>query len=116
MSVAGVFSGLYGAAFQISPIILNGGIASAVGGAIPISAITETVGLVGAAAGGSLTQSFASFRPLAGSTLIRNQVAEFPFFTQQIASNAMIQQPLITFPSTIPNLNSSLTSLTGGGT
>ena len=96
MSAAGVFSGIYGAAFQISPIILTGGIASSFGvGAIPISVITETAGLtIGTAVSGSLNQAFANFRPLPGSTLIRNQVAEFPFYTQQIAANAMIQQPL----------------------
>lgn len=97
MSVAGVFSGVYGAAFQISPITLTGGIASTIPGvgALPITAILETAGLViGGISGNQINQAFANFRPLPGSTLIHNQVAEYPFYTQQIASNAMIQQPL----------------------
>ena len=97
MAVANVFSGIYGAAFQICPIYLTGGVAAAFGGigTIPISVITETAGLViGSASGNNINQAFANFRPLPGSTLINNQVAEYPFYTQQIAANAMIQQPL----------------------
>jgi hypothetical protein len=42
---------------------------------------------------GPLTQAFANFRPLPGSTMVRYQVAEYPFYTQQIAANASIKQP-----------------------
>lgn len=83
---------------QLSPIILTDGIATLVGGYLPIIAITEAVGildLVSIANTGKLPdQYFANFRPVSGSTLIRNEVAQYPFFTQQIAANAQIQQPL----------------------
>lgn len=86
-------------AYQVSPIILTDGIATLIpGGALPIVAITEGFGfttLTSLAKNGALPdQYFANFRPLPGSTLMRNDVAQFPFYTQQVAANAQIQQPL----------------------
>jgi len=86
-------------AYQVSPIILTNGIASLIPGKmLPIMAITEGLGfqtLVSLATTGALpNQYFANYRPLPGSTLMKNDIAQFPFFTQQIAANAQIQQPL----------------------
>ena len=78
----------YDLAFQISPIILQGGIATGVqGGLLPITTLT----------GGStndLDQAFARYLPLPGSTLISNAVGMYPFANQAVAANAIIVQPL----------------------
>lgn len=91
-------SEIFALANQASPIILTNGIAKAVGGYMPIITITEAVGLRDIASlittGSTPQQYFANFRPVSGSTLMKNEVAMYPFFTQQIAANAQIQQPL----------------------
>lgn len=112
MSVGGIFSGVAGAVFQTSPIWLTNGLASTImggaptwlqesviGNAIPLSLYTEALntvvgGIQQAAGAGVLNQSFANFKPLPGSTLARYKIAEYPFYTQQIAANASIQEPL----------------------
>ncbi len=88
----------YDLAFQISPIILVNGIASnAVGKMLPIIAL---VGQVAGLAQGVLTSGitadafFAKYLPVPGSTLISNTVGTYPFANQQVAANAIIQQPL----------------------
>ena len=89
--------------FQLSPIILTGGIAESSWnplGLLPIVALTEGFGLnavIGLASGSEnveLDGFFANFEPLPGATLIQNQVAVYPFANQAIAANAMITQPL----------------------
>jgi hypothetical protein len=89
---------VYNLAFQVSPIILYGGIASSsIGGALPIIALTgQLLSLAqGIATTGSLSTSdfFAEFVPIPGSTIINNSVATYPFANQQVAANAIIQQP-----------------------
>lgn len=98
----------YTLAFVVSPIILQGGIASSVqGGLLPIIGLYNQLGLFnsfstppgqqpGAAPAKPLTvdQFFAQYMPLPGSTLIANSIAMYPFANQQIAANAIIQQPL----------------------
>ena len=115
MSVAGIFSGASGLAFSTSPIWLTNGIAnnfwngakgnfaslpgslgSIVG--IPLTAFTEalTLGVGGIqqlSGTGVLSQPFASYKPLPGSALLKYQIAEYPFYNQQIAANASVQQP-----------------------
>ncbi|HGL4258433.1 TPA: hypothetical protein ACKE3D_002113 [Burkholderia dolosa] len=89
----------YDLAFQVSPIILVGGIAAnTLGGMLPIIALT---GQLAAFAQGTLSSGglsadnfFARFVPVPGSTLINQQVATYPFANQQVAANATIQQPL----------------------
>jgi hypothetical protein len=85
-------------AFQISPIILTGGIAQLMGGALPLIAITEalnfTVGLVSGSSDLDLDDFFANFAPLSGGKLIDISVATVPFASQSVAANAIIQQPL----------------------
>jgi hypothetical protein len=97
--ISDAFRTTYDLAFQVSPIILVGGIASnTLGGMLPIIGLTGQ--LLGAAQGalssGSLSTDdfFARFLPVPGSTLISQQVAVYPFANQQTAANATIQQPL----------------------
>jgi hypothetical protein len=85
--------------FQLSPIILTGGIAQNVpGGMLPIISITEalnfTLGLLSGANDLDLDNFFANFEPLPGSRLASNQYGKYPFANQAVAANAVIQQPL----------------------
>jgi hypothetical protein len=93
---------------QITPIILTGGLATAQGGAIPISSITNpllqgitaTVNSITVAAqvtgtgNPQLDGTGTDYQPVAGGTLIDNQVAMYPFANQAVAGNAIISQPL----------------------
>lgn len=86
-------------AFQISPIILTGGIAENVpGGMIPIVSLTNAknydLGLLSTSKSIDLNDYFAQFVVPGGSTLIDDQVATYPFANQQVAANAIIVQPL----------------------
>lgn len=79
----------YDLAFQVSPIILQGGLAANYqGGMLPITYFTG-------GAPQNLDNAFARYYPLPGSTLISQSVGNFPFANQQIAANATIQQPLV---------------------
>ena len=86
--------------FRVSPIILTGGIASSIpGGMLPVAALTNAVSLInGLITGGtssiSLDQLFAHFIQLPGGNLIANDIGRYPFFNQNVAANAVIQQPL----------------------
>lgn len=76
----------YDLAFQISPIILQGGIVASVqGGMQPISAITTPKG----------GEPFARYLPMPGSTLLAQSVGMYPFANQAVAGNATILQPLV---------------------
>lgn len=87
-------------AFQLSPIILTGGLAKLMPGQmLPLVAITEALSFpLGLLSGGSDTLDldgfFANFEPLPGGTLINQDLARYPFGNQGIAANAVIQQPL----------------------
>jgi len=85
-------------AYQLSPIILTGGIAEGVGGILPIIVITEAANFVKDLLQGSLDvnldEYFANFAPLAGATLIEQEIAHYPFANQAVAGNATISQPL----------------------
>lgn len=85
--------------YEISPIILTGGAAGSIpGGMLPIVAITEALNIVDGLLNGTVESSldnfFAHFKPLPGSTLINNQIGQYPFANQAIAANAIITQPL----------------------
>lgn len=88
----------YDLSFQISPIILVGGIAAnTLGGMLPIIALGGQAlsALQGAISGGVNTDAFfARYVPIPGSTLINQTVATYPFANQATAANATIQQPL----------------------
>lgn len=96
--VSDAFRSVYDIAFQVSPIILVGGIASnTLGGMLPLIALTgqSAAFAQGALSGGlSANDFFARFVPIPGSTLINQTVATYPFANQAIAANATIQQPL----------------------
>lgn len=88
----------YDLAFQVSPIILVGGIAAnTLGGMIPIIGLTGQLASFaqGVVSSGSLNTDdfFARFVPIPGSSLISNAVGTFPFANQQVAGNAIITQP-----------------------
>jgi hypothetical protein len=88
----------YDLAFQKSPIILVGGIASnTLGGMLPIIALGgQALGAVQGAltSGISTNDFFATYVPIPGSTLINQQIATYPFANQAVAANSTIQQPL----------------------
>ncbi len=98
LSVAG--RAAFQLAYQVSPIILNNGIASGFGveGMLPIVVLTESISIVNGLLTGSfptsLDDAFAQFLPLPGATLISNQIGMYPFANQQVAANAIIAQPL----------------------
>lgn len=103
-------------AYEISPIVLNNGIAvNMPGGALPIVVLTEsplasslltgTSSILSLAAGAaatltnllstqSLDDFFAHWLPLPGSSLIDQAIGKYPFANQAIAANAVIRQPL----------------------
>lgn len=85
--------------FATSPIIMTGGIASGIpGNALPFLTISSAVQFVGGllTAGNSLNVDdyFATFQALPGSTLISQDIGEYPFANQQTAGNAVIKKPL----------------------
>lgn len=84
--------------FQINPIFLTGGLAGSVpGGMLPVTAYTQGVSFSSLTVGGediNLDNAFASFVPVAGSTLISNQIGTYPFANQATAANAVITTPL----------------------
>jgi hypothetical protein len=77
----------YDLAFQISPIILQGGIVSGVQG--NLQPIINLPGL-----SSNSGEPFARFLPMPGSTLVNQSVGMYPFANQAVAANATIQQPL----------------------
>jgi hypothetical protein len=90
---------LFEVGFQLSPIILTNGIAANIpGGMLPIIAITQaanfTLGLLNGTSPIDQNQFFANFRPLPGSTLINNEIGDYPFANQATAANAIITKPL----------------------
>ncbi len=97
-TISTAFRDTYDTAFQVSPIILTGGIVSgALGGMMPV------IGLVGQLAGfaqGALTAGFtmedffARYVVIPGGTVISNAIGMYPFANQQVAANAIIEQPL----------------------
>ena len=84
-------------AIESSPIVLTNGIATAMGGALPIIALTESANFVQSLLSGNNPlnpeQFFARWSVLAGGTLIANQVATYPSGNQAIAANDIIVQP-----------------------
>jgi hypothetical protein len=85
-------------AFEISPIMLTGGIALNIpGGMLPLLSISQAASYSGLISGGvnvDLDDFFANFYPLPGSSLISQQIGHYPFANQTVAANAIIVQPL----------------------
>jgi hypothetical protein len=106
--------------FQVSPLWLTGPpVASSPPGMVPIISITDPQlfqqvagrppgqGGIGSdtvasqssqgqgnAAGADLDDAFGAFTVVPGGTLVKDEVAQFPFANQWVASNAQIFQPL----------------------
>lgn len=98
----GISAGLavFKLSFQLSPIILTGGIASSIpGGMLPIISITQALSFVGGLLSGGedlndLDDFFANFHPLPGATMIDQSIGKYPFANQFVAANAVISNPL----------------------
>lgn len=87
----------YSLANTISPIILTRGIATKLGGYLPIIAITEAANFIDTLLSGNdvnLDNFFAHYVPIPGGKLISNQIATYPFANQSVAANSIIAQPL----------------------
>jgi hypothetical protein len=85
----------YNLAYQVSPIIFQGGLASsAQGGLLPIIALVGELATFLSPNPGDSNSYFATYLPLPGSTLIANQVGMYPFANQFVAANAIVAQPL----------------------
>lgn len=88
-------------AFELCPIFLTNGIAGNLPfSVLPIIALTEAINLPLALLSGGgenveLDDFFAHYIPMAGGSLIDNQISEYPFANQAVAANALIQQPLM---------------------
>lgn len=94
-----IFSTAFTLAYQISPILLTGGLAQDIPGqTLPIVAITEGVSLITGLLVGSLPTSlsdfFAQFTVIPSGKLIRQQIGHYPFANQATAANAVITEPL----------------------
>jgi hypothetical protein len=84
--------------FELSPIILTGGIAANfVGGMLPLIAITQSGDFESILSGGAvdLDDVFANFYPMPGTSLVDNQIGNYPFANMAVAANAIIAQPLV---------------------
>lgn len=97
MAAAQVAKEVFRTAYEVSPILLSGGIASSIpGGIMPIVTLTDGIGIVnGLLQGNGFNQdSFSSaFFPGSGSTLLAQDVSDYPFFNQATAANAVVQRP-----------------------
>jgi hypothetical protein len=83
--------------YQRSPITLVGGIAdNIVGGILPVMSVLQSAGFGGILGSSSLglDEFFADYYPMPGSTLIDNQIGNYPFANMAVAANATIAQPL----------------------
>lgn len=87
-------------AYQASPIILQGGIATSMGihGVLPIIALTEGANFVATLLSGGNpidpNSFFANYIVLPEGTLQQNQVSTYPMANQLVAANGIISQPL----------------------
>lgn len=90
---------VFATAYEISPIILSGGLAQFMPGEmLPIIAITQAanfgINLLTGSDPLDLNNFFGHFRPLPGSTLVDNDIAMYPFANQAYAANAIVAKPL----------------------
>lgn len=72
----------FAAIYTVSPIYLLNGVAASMPGGILAFADTSL-----------LPTGFATFRPLAGSSLLKAECAQYPMANQAVAGNAIIQLP-----------------------
>lgn len=82
-------------AFEVSPIMLVNGIAADIpGGVMPIAVLTEGLSIADGLLHGQLgkTQT-AAFTPMAGSTLIQQEIGNLNFYNLTTAANAVVNKP-----------------------
>lgn len=94
-------STIYKLGFEISPVILTGGVAQAIpGGMLPIVTLTQASSLLVSAFKGNLDnvanldKYFCHWKVQQGSTLLDYELARYPFANQKVAANALLAQPL----------------------
>lgn len=85
--------------YQVSPIILTGGLASNIsGGMLPLLALTNPNAFASNMLSGSenfsLDDAFGIFQPCAGGTLVEQIVAQYPYANLSVAGNAIIRNPI----------------------
>jgi hypothetical protein len=85
--------------YQVSPIILTGGLASFIsGGMLPMLALTNpnafTNNLLGSNENFELDDAFAVFQPAVGGSLVEQIAATYPFANLSVAANAIIRNPI----------------------
>lgn len=85
----------YKLAFEISPILLVNGIAADIpGGTLPIAALTEGVSIVNGLLHGRIdAQQSTAFMPMAGTTLIQQDIGNLNFYNQITAANSVVNRP-----------------------
>jgi hypothetical protein len=89
---------LWKLSFQVSPILLSGGLFQFMPqGTMPLIAITELINFPAGLLSGldvSLDNVFANFKPLTGSTALSVEIAHYPLPNRQLAGNSVVFQPL----------------------
>lgn len=91
---------LYKLGFEISPVILCGGIAQAIpGGMLPIVALTQSASYVTGLLEGAinltdLDKYFCHWRAAPGGTMVDYDIGRYTFANQAVAANALLAQPL----------------------
>ncbi|MCU5774727.1 hypothetical protein N5923_21755 [Erwiniaceae bacterium BAC15a-03b] len=82
-------------AFEISPIMLVGGLAATIpGSTLPIAVFTEGLSIVSGLMHGELGNgATARFMPMAGTTLIQQEIGNLNFYNQTTAANAVVNKP-----------------------
>jgi hypothetical protein len=81
-------------AFEVSPVLLVDGIAAGIpGGTLPIAVFTEGLNIVDGALHGELADNATRFMPMPGTTLIQQDIGQYPFYNQATAANAVVQKP-----------------------
>jgi hypothetical protein len=82
-------------AFEVSPILLVDGIAADIpGGVLPIAAITEGLSVANGLLHGEISlKQTAAFMPMAGTTLVQQDIGNLNFYNQATAANAVVNRP-----------------------
>jgi hypothetical protein len=85
--------------YQVTPIILTGGIADNIsGGMLPLLALTNpnafSDNLLSGNENFELDDAFAIFQPAVGGSLVEQTIATYPFANLSVAANAIIRNPI----------------------
>jgi hypothetical protein len=84
--------------YEISPIMLVGGVASTMpGGILPIVSVMDQAnysnGIASAPTPTDIGEIFGHFKPVPGHSLIVNEIAHYPMANMSVAANAIITHP-----------------------